>query len=131
MNGLAYNSKNVNSSGSSKATKKKIAGIVIGAAVGSIVYFVIMGFLVRYGINRYKKQSVINHPLDENLSISSNDSSLSINDEKHSYHSFSNNNSNGNTFMSEEFGIGINAKRGKSVKLKISKPIASQNSLGF
>ena len=130
LNSMAYNSKNVNDSdSSSRATKKRITGIVVGVVVGSAVYIVAMGILVRYSINRYKKRSIIKQPLDETFSISSTESS--INDEKYSNYPSTNNDSNSNTFISEEFGIGINAKRGKSVKLKISKPIASQNSLGF
>ncbi|KAK5782406.1 hypothetical protein RI543_000343 [Arxiozyma heterogenica] len=130
LDSMAYNNKNINrSDSSSTATKKKITGIVVGVVVGSAVYIVTVGFLVRHIINRYKKQSIIKHTPDETFSISSNESS--INDEKYSHHSSTNHNFNGNTFLSEEFGIGINAKRGNSVKLKISKPIASQNSLGF
>lgn len=130
LDSMAYNNKNINrSNSSSTATKKKITGIVVGVIVGSAVYIVTVGFLVRHIINRYKKQSIIKHTPDETFSISSNESS--INDEKYSHHSSANHNFNGNTFLSEEFGIGIDAKRGNSVKLKISKPIASQNSLGF
>lgn len=129
---LDYNNKNANgTSGSAKPSKKKIAGIVIGAVFGAFIYFAAMWVLLRYAINRYKKQDVINYPVDENSSISSNESSF--NEKMNNSPSWSNNNtnSNTNTVVSEEIGVAINAKRGKSVKLKISGPLASENSLGF
>ena len=128
-----YNGKNVNSQhGSTKTNKNKIAGIVIGSVIGAFVYFVIMGFLLRYGINRYKKHDIINYPVDENSSISSNESSFNEKmNHSPSWSSNHTNNSNSNTIMSSEVGVAINAKKGKSVKLKISGPLASENSLGF
>lgn len=132
LGSLDYNSKNANgTSGSTKPSKKKIAGIVIGAVIGATVYFAAMWILLRFAINRYKKQDVINYPVDENSSISSNESSF--NEKMNNSPSWSNINTNSNThtMTSEEIGVGINAKRGKSVKLKISGPLASENSLGF
>lgn len=134
---LQYEGKNSNISDPlSKSSKRTVAGIVVGVVLGSVVYLLAVGFLIKYRINRYKTQNIINSPLNASFSIRSNESSPDlfssyINDEKPHRNLLSKYNLDEDTLVDEEFGIGIDSKRGKSVRLKISEPITSENSLGF
>lgn len=136
-------SKSSTGSGTSSlaSSKGKIIGLVIGVVVGGCTYIVAMVLLIRYFVvRRQKAESVIKYPddLSVNSSDSGNDNSnhekAHFNDQESITPSMRINNWMNESHYDDIAGPDIRVaeigKKATSIP-KISRPIASQNSLGW
>lgn len=121
------------------SSKGRVIGLVIGIVIGSCIYVMAMVLLIRKYIAKRQKANIIRYPDDSSLSDSASEGNYShekfqFNDAASITQSMKINNWMNESHYDDPAGPGIQtAQVGKrSVSMpKISRPIATQNSLGW
>lgn len=132
---LGSSGKFASSNGGHGSSGGKTAGIVVGVVVGGCTYLTTMILLVRYFVKRQIKKTLLKDP--EECSIDSSDSNLDLTQEKRNDYF----NIEESTEPSTKIHDLVNNDTGPDIRVtsdgrrfqvpKISRPIATQNSLGW